>query len=327
MPTFSTDFGELFGGTTSASVQALITKCLTAVGINADDTEYRARALVFLNFVYLNRLKGRHWKFTNREAFVDLKPAYEAGTVALTIGTNGVTEDTAPPVIAFTSLMVGQTFVPQQDDQDVYRILLVPTAQSLTLASQYTGATAAGSSYKILFDRVSLEVGVQAVRSVVVAGVGEIAPMGLQAFRNLKSMNPSLVGRPQYFTLVEAETGSGQWTLELYPAPDKRYSAQIEYSVRPVGLVDETTCFTLIPSDHLDVLYYGVLADLYRVQENGAMAASAAKDAANSWVRFASDHEMTDSTARIQHARGYLGRQRARHRGYYGLKWFGRVDD
>lgn len=324
---FSTDFGELFGGTTSASVQALITKCLTAVGINADDTEYRDRALIFLNFVYLNRLKGRHWKFTNREAFVDLKPAYEVGTVALTIGSNNVAEDTAPAALQWTSQMVGQTFVPQQDDQDTYRILLVPTSTSLTLASQYTGASAAGSSYKILFDRVSLEVGVQAVRSVVIAGVGEIAPMGLQEFRNLKAMNPSLVGRPEYFTLVEAEAGSGQWTLELYPAPDRRYSAQIEYSIRPVGLVDEDTCFTLIPPDHLDVLYYGVLAELYIVQENIAMSQTVAKMAANSWARFASDQEMTDSTARIQHARRYLGRQRTRYRGYYGLKWFGRVDD
>lgn len=326
-PNFGSEFGELFGGTDSASVQALITKCLTAVGVNPEDQDYRDRALTFLNFAYLNRLKGRHWKFSHREVFVDLRAPYEVGTVALTQGSGLVQEDTVPPVLQFSNLMVDQLFAPSQTDQDIYRILSVETAKKLTLASQYAGVSAAGVAYKVLFDRISLEPGIQAIRSLIISGFGEIKPCGLQEFRTRKSYNPTLTGRPEWYTLVNAEKGTGQWTVEFYPSPDKRYSCQIDYTLRPVGLFDTEDCFTLIPADHQDVLYYAVLADLYRYQENPSMAEDAAKTAANSWLRFASDQEMTDSVARIQPARPYFNRRRNRYRGYYGLKWFGRVED
>lgn len=315
-----------FGTATSASTESIISKCLVAAGINEDDTVYRERALVFLNFVYLNRLKGRHWKFTNRETFLDLTAPYETGTVALTQGSTSVTEDTAPPVIAFPTAVVGQTFAPQQTDQDVYRISARPSATSLTLASQYAGDSAAESTYKILFDRITLGDEILAIRSFVLSGIGEIKPVGLQEFRNRKASDPARVGQPDSFTLFEAEEGTGIWTLELYPAPDKRYSAQLEYSVRPTDLTDSATSFSLIPPEHMDVLYYGVLADIYRIQENAGMAQSAARDAANAWVRFSSDQEMTDSVARVQHSRRYFNRNQQRYRGFYGLRWFGRID-
>lgn len=140
-------------------------------------------------------------------------------------------------------------------------------------------------------------------------------------------MNPVLKGPPEWFTVVNAEKDTGQWTLELYPSPDKRYSCNIDYSVRPIGLMDEEDCFTLIPPDQLDVLYYQLLADIYGYQENAAMADRVGKIAANSWIRFASDQEMTDSMARIQPARRHFNRRRGRYPGYYGLKWFGRVED
>jgi hypothetical protein len=326
-PGFGDDFGELFGGTTSPSVQALITKCLTAVGVNPDDSDYRDRTLVFLNFAYLKILKGRHWKFTHREAFVDLRPPYEVGTVALTQGSGVVEEDTVPAALQFNIIMVGQTFAPSQSDQDLYRVNSILTSKKLALTSNYAGETAAGSAYKILFDRLVLEAGIQAVRSLLVTGLGELKPCGVQEFRNKKGANPNLVGPPEWYTLVNAEKDSGQWTLEIWPAPDKRYSAQIDYTLRPVGLVDEDTSFTLIPPNNLDVLYYAVVADLYGYQENGAMADRVGKIAALSWNTFASDQEMTDSVARIQPGRRYFNRRRDRYAQSYGLKWFGRVDD
>lgn len=326
-PGFGDDFGELFGGTTSPSVQALITKCLTAVGVNSDDSEYRSRTLVFMNFAYLKILKGRHWKFSHREAFIDLRPPYEVGTVALTQGSTLVEEDTVPPTIQFNATMIGQTFAPNQSDQDLYRVAALPTAKKITLTSMYAGETTSESAYKILFDRFVLEAGIQSIRSLLVTGLGELKPCGLQEFRNKKGENPNLVGPPKWYTLVNAEKDSGQWTLEIFPAPDKRYSAQIDYTLRPVGLVDEDNCFTLIPPDNLDVLYYAVLADLYGYQENATMADRAGKIAAMSWNTFASNQEMTDSVARIQPARRYFNRRRDRYAGFYGLKWFGRVDD
>lgn len=326
-PGFGADFGTLFGSSIRASVQSLITFALTATGVSPEDTAYRERVLTFMNFAYLNRLKGRHWKFTNRDLFIDLKAPYETGTVTLTGGSYLVQEDTATPVLQFNATMIGQNFAPAISTEDLYRVASLDGSKKLNLASHYAGSTATLTAYKILFDRIHLESGVQAVRSLLLSGLGEIKPCGLQEFRNRKSRNPTLQGPPEWYTLVEAEKGTGQWTLELYPSPDKRYSCQIDYTVRPVGLVDEDTCFTLIPSDHLDVLYYAVLADIYRYQENAAMMESANKMATDSWRRFASDQEMTDSVARIQHGRKYFNRNRQRYVGYYGYKWFGRVDD
>jgi hypothetical protein len=77
----------------------------------------------------------------------------------------------------------------------------------------------------------------------------------------------------------------------------------------------------------MDVLYEGVRARLYIYQENPAMASEVGRYAAAALNKFASDQEMTDSVARVQHARRYFNRNRHRYPGYYGVKWFGRVED
>lgn len=316
-------FGAQLGASLNNSVQKIITDCLVAAGINSDDTVYRERALVFLNMVYLNRLKGRHWKFAQREAFLDLKAPYTTGTVDVTQDSYGVTLTGG----TFDATMHGQTFVPPSSNIDLYRVALVNTGTSLNLSAKFSGDSQTAANYQILFDRMTLEPGILAVRSISMSGFGEIRPLGAQEFRNKKSQNPTLTGIPQFYTLVNAEEQAGVWTLEFFPAPDKRYTAHVEYSVRPVGLEDEDDCFTIIPPHHMDVLHYGVLAEIYRIQENPAMLDAVRTEAAQAWARFASDQEMTDSVARIQPGRRYFNRAaRRQYRGYYGLNWFGKVD-
>ncbi len=323
MPGFGENFGELFGGSESSSVQALITKCLRAVDISVDDEDYREKCLTFLNFAYLFRLKGRHWKFLNRELYIDLEAPYEAGTVLMTQNDATVTEDTNPPVIDFDATDVGKGFA---IGSELYRILSMTSQTSIELSTDFAGETAAEQSYKILYDRFVLTETVHALRSLVIQGHGEINPMGLQEFRQKKAENPTLVGVPRYYTLVAAEEDSGQWTMELYPAPDRRYACQVEYTAKLIGVRDEEDNYLLLPSQHHDVIYYSVLSDLYAGQENTAMSDRYGKLAALAWQTLASDQEMTDSVARIQPARKYHGRGQ-RYRGYFGLNWFGKVED
>lgn len=320
------EFGDQQGASLNNSVAKIITDCLIAVGINEDDTLYRTRALVALNQIYLSRLKARHWKFTQREAFLDLQAPYSTGDVNITQGSYDV--DVADPLdgVQWDATMLGQMFVPDGGNVEHYRVATVPSLVSLTLSAKFSGETVAASSYQILFDRLVLEPAILAIRSLSVSGIGEIRPIGTQQFRNMKAANPGLTGIPQFYTLVEADAQSGHWTLEIFPSPDKRYTAQVDYSVRPVGLEDEDDCFTLIPPQHIDVLHYGVLAELYRIQENPAMLADCRSEAARAWRTFSSDQEMTDSVARIQSGGRHFRRRQHRYPGYYGLNWFGKVE-
>lgn len=328
----SGEFGGQFNAGANSDIASIIDHVLTATGINTTDTDYRSRVLTFCNFVYLKIIKGRHWKFAQKELYIDLKAPYEAGTVTLTEGGYEVPEDVdtangAVPILSFNSTHEGMLLVPQSGEEATYRVDKVTNSKLLTLQSLFAGDTQTFAAYKILFDRLSLDAKIQVITSLSIGSRGEIKPVGKQEFFNRKQSNPGRVGSPEIFTLVNSEDDSGQWTIEFYPAPDKRYSTLIEYIERPTGLEDSDTCFTMIPPEHMDVLYYGVLAEVYRYQENPAMATLVGNQAAELWRRFASDQNMTDSVARIQHGRRYFNRYRYRYPGYYGLRWFGRVED
>lgn len=326
----SGSFGGQQGAVTPNSVKRLIDNCLIATNINTDETLYRERVLTFLNFLYLQKIAGRHWKFQHRELFLQTKAPYIAGTVALNQGNDIVEEDVdvgngATAATAWNSSMVGQMFAPTQGDQDFYRILKVETAKKLQLESPFSGESATFSAYRILFDRLTLEAAVQGLVSVAIVGRGEIKMVGRQEFFYKKHMDPDREGVPQICTLINQEEDSGQWTLELYPAPDKRYTVHIQFMLRAVALEDSETSFTMIPPEYAHVLYTAAVAEIYRLQENPAMLADARREATMAWNTFASDQEMTDSVARIQPGRSYFNRLRHR-RGYYGFSWFGKVD-
>jgi len=88
-------------------------------------------------------------------------------------------------------------------------------------------------------------------------------------------------------------------------------------------------CYFIFPDYHSDVLYYGALADTYRYLENDSGFASAFRDYQASLSRLYGDDQLTDSRVILKPARNYHNRTRSRRgwRGYFGLKWFGKVDD
>lgn len=321
-------FGSQFGAEVSGGFKSLIDDCLRAVGVVTTDSKYRSRALTMLTHVQTNALKGRNWKFLNRELYIDLQAPYTSGTVALTQGSDTVREDVAlatVPLISWNVTHKGAKFA-FEGEEYTSRILDVPDNKTLELASKYPNTSANLKNYKILFDRENLDVKIHKVKSVSINGIGEIKPTGLEKFRRMEAENPTRTGFPEYYTLTHTEEDSGQLRIEFYPAPDKRYSARVEYTETVTRPEDSETCFSVIPPDHIDVLYYGAVTELYVFQNNASMAQIMSTRYQDSWRRFASDQDMVDSVARMQHGRKYFSR-RHRYRGYYGLSWFGKVED
>ena len=319
-------FGTQFGAKTSGSGKQIIDSCLRSNGIGTSDSVWRARALDMLNTIYFHVLQGKTWKFADREMFFDTRPPYELGTLALTQGGDTVTEDTATPVTQFNSTMKGQLFVPTQGDQGGYRIRKINSSTSLDLLPSYSGATAAASSYKILYDRIILDAAVQGIKSLSLGQFGHIEPVSLGQFRRMKYDNPGQTGAPQKFTVVDTEDDSGQLTLEFFPSPDRRYACILNYEERPVHYADSEDSFGLIPPQHIPALEYALRAEIYVQQNNAAMAQTMGNKAAMAYSRLCSDHAATDPRPRIQHGRKYFNRG---HRGHssYGLNWFPKVDD
>lgn len=329
--TFGSSFGGQSGANLSAHVSQLIDDCLRATSIDTSNTLYRERAVTFVNYTYLHLLQGKQWSFTNREQSFELTRPYELGTVGLTQDSDIIEEDLvgdASPVIQWSSGVIDQLFVPDATDGgEAYRIVEHLSTKKVKLAADYTGASTDGASYKIIFDRYHLTAHVQEIKSIMIHGTGEVRLVGLGEFRAKKEQNAPHTGTPRWATIVEIEEDSGQIQIELYPAPEKRYTATIEYSERPVRLEDSETSFPMIPPEHMPALFYGVVSQIYQFQNNAAMAREVGLKAVVAYNKMAGDHKITDPNARIQNGRSYFRKGSRRHRGYYGTKWFGKVDD
>lgn len=319
------EFGGDFGPKLGTDAKSIITNALRMTGVNPENAAYREVALSFLNEAYLTILKGRHWKFLNRELFVELQKPYSTGTLAIEEGSHTVKEEDGLSVVNFNVNHLGQLLQIGTSGQ-YYRVLDIVSNKELKINSGYVGDTTDSVGFKIYQDRITLDGKVQDVKSVSVIGHREIMPDGLQTFRTRKSRNNTLSGTPIYFTVIEENPQDGAKTLEFYPCPDDHYSLHIEYTERPTYLSDSETDFVSIPPEHIDVLTLSLRAKIYEDQNNTSMAASVGRQASMAWSRMAGDKEMTDSTARIQLGKKYFNRRRS-HRGYYGRKYFGRVDD
>jgi len=320
-------FGEQFGSGAPTDVKTLINDVLRQTGVNVDSTDYRETCLSFMNQVYTSALKGRHWKFLNKELSIEIPAPTSTGSVSLVQGSHTVEEYTAagdPPVVSWNSRHDGALFIVRGD---AYRIDKVENGKKLTLANGYSGETE-NVSYEIIHDRVRLDAKVQDIKSLTPIGSSEMKPLGLQEFRTLKSRNPDITGIPTHYTIVGFDAQAGQISVEVYPSPDKLYTFHLEYNERITRLEDSDTCFATIPPDHMDVLILGTRERIYEDQNNLSLAGKVGSDARIAWNRMAGDQSLTDSRARFQMGRNYLRRASKRDfgRGFYGTKYFGRFD-
>ena len=125
--------------------------------------------------------------------------------------------------------------------------------------------------------------------------------------------------------------GSGRKKFNIWPAPDKRYALQLDYEVQVTALVDEEGNYPLIPEEYTSALFFALCADLYKNQNNTAMANSYGSDASVAFSKMAGDYDMTDNKARIMMKTKYYGKPVARSKRhssiqYAGLDYFGSFD-
>jgi len=339
----SGQFGNNFGGSFSSSgfgnSKALIDQVLTAVSKGTTHAPSRLLVLEMMNNRYMQLIKARQWRFLRKESVIDFQKPYNLGTLTINEGQIVAEELIDGPNIAagllpnanFSAVMEGQrikfgtnTTTLNQSD---YRINRVLHPKKIELNSKFSGPDLVDGSFTVLFDRYSLDEKIAEIHSIILQSHGEMIALRRQEFNEKRDSNPSLTGIPKYFTLLEQETDTGQFEIEVWPSPDKRYSATIDYTLRPVRLEDSEESAPLIPNYHLDVLYYGTLCDMYRNLNDPSNRDDARRDYDRSWQVMASDRQMVDDHPRvINNNRYYSRRGRRTSRGFLGLDLFRKYD-
>lgn len=300
------------------STATLIDRLCRASGESTTSTRARQQVLDYLNTRYYMILSGRHWRFLHQELYFDLKAPYSAGTVVATKGSTSVVGTGT----TWTSDMADQKFRISGDDT-VYEIESVGSATTLTLKSPYTDETSSGVSYKILFDTYTRDEEIDSIDNAYLGGIyggsANIRLVGMEHFRQQQKSTSQLEGQPLYLTAyVVTESGDPNWTMEVFPAPEKAYTMLIHYNVSLTALTDETFNYPLIPNKYQHVLFYAVLADMLADQKERAASDSASKKFSVAYTKMCGDYEMTDPRARIRNQRPYLERARDRSRYRHG---------
>lgn len=345
-PSFGTQpFGTTsFGSERFGDVKQLIDRAMLATGMALDDADGRQLTLALLNMRYNQCLSGKNWKFLQRGMAIDLFAPYDIGTVKLVKNSNKVTENVDPEAnpatqpLSFDARFQGQTFIGRGEggEGSSYEINRIVTPKQLELTSLYAGEDTEYTSYKILQDHYWLEGKVGKIRSALLGGSygrnPELILVGRQELRQLQKRQSLKEGIPQYLCTNEYESdGSGRREVIIWPAPDKRYTLEIDYDVRITALKDEEGCYTLLPDEYNSVLYYGLCADLYLNQNNPAMVKAMQEYYVLGMSKMAADYEMTDNKARIMMKRKYYQKPRLRSKRhtsvrYAGLEYFGLID-
>lgn len=332
-----------FGSNRFGDVKELINRAMIATGLAVDDTDGRELALALLNMRYNLCLSGKNWKFLQRSTAIDLFGPYEVGTVRLTSDSDKVSESIDPSAVpptmplTFDQTMVGQTFIGKGDDEESsYEVDKIITPKKIQLSSKFAGSDANYSSYKILKDHYWLETKVGKIRSALLGGSygrnPELILIGRQELRQLQKRQSFQESIPQYLCTNEYEdNGSGKREIIVWPAPDKRYTLEIDYDVRITALEDVEGCYTLLPEDYNSVLFYALAADLYENQNNPTAADRMQAKYNEAFRKMAGDYEMTDNKAKIMMKTKYYQKPRlrsARHNStrYAGLEYFGMFD-
>lgn len=332
-----------FGGSERfGDAKKIIDMALRATGCDISDEDQRTLALDFLNMRYNQLLSGRNWKFLQKTRTIDLYPPYKTGTVKVEQGVDTVEENidfsANPPTepLTFDATMLGQTFIAKNSEGTSYEITEVINPKKLRISGRYSDSSAETTSFKILYDHYTIGAGVGKIRSALLGGSygrnPELRLIGRQEMRQIQKRQSYQEGIPQFMCLNEYENdGSGNKEFFIWPAPDKRYSLQIDYDALITPLKDEEGCFPLIPDEYSNVLYFAVCADMYGNQNNATMVQKMGSDAALGFEKMAADYEMTDNKAKIMSKRNYYTRptrRMTRHSSqrYAGLDYFGRID-
>ena len=223
-----------------------------------------------INDVYREIASKFVWPWLLKRQLINTVAPYETGTVSVTkSSTTATLSATATPTQA------EKTFhVPSNDVENaIYRISAHTDAtDTLTLASAYTGSTAAAAAYKIWSDEYDLASDVGEVRWVRRAGWRlPMVKLGPERMQHLKGHDRS-EGPPQYWAVYDFDTTGDPTTvpqLVIHPFPDDTYQLEIHYK-RTLNTEVSSSTRLLIPDDYLHVIEWGTLSLGYPIFLNDA---------------------------------------------------------
>lgn len=323
-PFGSGSFGTgIFSNTPFYSTATLIDAVLRDTGhaTPSAETIKRTVALDFLNNRYAAITTLQHWTWLSQELDTLLDAPYTDGTIAATSGSQ---------TILGTGTLWSANVVPNNvlaipSLTESYLISDIESQTEITLEGEYAGDTSSSLSYSIIKPIYSLPADVEHVHSIQVDGVGELVPVGRQEFVRIKQFDTCLTGPPRIFTEL-TQRSDGVMLIEVYPAPDKNYTARLHYGVNIMRLFDSGTNYPLVPDRHRYVLYLGALADMYSYLRDATMSERYEALFQAALLNMRNDTQITDSRIQFQQSRNYKQRRRRGRFGYsYSIEDFARL--
>lgn len=297
----------VFANTPFYTTQGLIDAVLRGTGHSTPSAETAKRAVVldFLNNRYAFVTTCQHWNWLYQEVDTLFKEPYTTGTIT-------VEKDSQTVVgvgTAWDVNVIPNNVLAVDSRNETYLISDIEGPEEITLEGQYAGEDDSELSCKIIKPIYTLPSDCEAVQSIVIKGVGELIPVGTQEFTRLKQHNMGMTGAPRWFTEVARRAEDGVRLIEVYPAPDKHYTARLYYGVNIMKLSDSDTSYPLIPDRHRTVLYMGALADMFRYLRDAQMSADAEALFTAALMNMRNDKQLTDSRIQFQPSRNYRNRR------------------
>lgn len=301
------------GSTPFFNTSTLIDSILRDTGhaTPANETNKRAAVLDFLNNRYQIVATSQHWSWLYQELDTLFKAPYAVGTIDL-VNRSQIVAGTGT---TFSSNIVPNNVLSIPSRNETYMISSVESNVSLTLEGQYAGPTATDIGYSILQPIYELPQDIESIQSILVDDVGELVPLGRQEFHRMKRAFPGQTGMPRFFTELGRRPEDNATYIEVYPAPDKDYTARLHYGLNLTKLYDSTDSYSLVPDKYRHVLYYGALADMYGYLRDATMSQKNEDMFTAALLNMRNDKHLTDSKIQFQPARNYRNRSTRRKSG------------
>lgn len=244
------------------------------------------------NGYYLNMAAREVWRYgawqerIKRDFAVTVAPI-STGTVTFTNGSTTVDGSGVPD---FTSPSVAGRKIALGYNKTPYDIASVTDADTVELADSYAGTTAAGTTYVIYDDVVSLASDVGTLTHVWLHDADRAYPLQVVTEKNVEHFGryPRSSDRPWFASLIEHDS-SGNRQLRLGPfAPDAVYRLEYRYLKEFTEMSSDGDTHGLNPDlDHVIVslaLAYAYRRDHYaRSQRQRSLAMAELRQA---WMRF-----------------------------------------
>jgi hypothetical protein len=291
----------------------------------ASETNKRLAVLSFINNCYSFVSTKRPWDWLYNVVDTLFEGYYSEGTVSIDnrsqivtgVGTN------------FSSNALPNNFLTVQPRSDRYVIDSIQSDTQLTLQGQFAGDDLTPSSgYQIIKPVYTAPGDCEQIIGIVLGDdLGKLVPMGIQEFRRKQARDLTYVGIPRWYTDVGRRAVDGVRTYEIYPAPDRDYTASLNYGVNIQVLSDSYSNYCLIPDRHRVVLYYGAMAEMYMFLRDAQGAALFDQQYKMALMNMQGDTKLTDSKYILRARRGRAGRRRRRYGLTMDINDFAREED